>query len=62
MVAVGIPGATPFGGHAGVVNCVAYSPVGDAFATGGEDGVIRLWNADTVTQTRQFTGHVGAAR
>jgi WD40 repeat protein len=58
-VAVGIPGATPFGGHAGWVNCVAYSPDGSAFATGGGDGEIRLWDSATVTPTRQLTGHAG---
>jgi WD40 repeat protein len=61
MVAVGIPGATPFGGHSGLVNCVAYSPAGDVFATGGEDGEIRVWDA-AATQIQQFTGHVGAVR
>lgn len=60
MVAVGIPGATPFGGHAGAVNCVGYSPAGDKFATGGEDGEVRLWDTATATQIRQFTGHAGA--
>jgi WD40 repeat protein len=58
-VAVGIPGATPFGGHAGWVNCVAYSPDGSAFATGGGDGEIRIWDAATTAQTRQLTGHAG---
>jgi WD40 repeat protein len=59
MVAVGIPGAIPFGGHAGPVYCVAFSPDGTAFATGGEDGVVRLWDTATRRQTRQLTGHIG---
>src|SRR5690349_9905300 len=60
MVAVGIPGATPFGGHAGAVHCVAFSPDGTAFATGGADGVVRLWSTAPTTQTRQLVGHAGA--
>jgi WD40 repeat protein len=58
-VAVGIPGATPFGGHAGPVHCVAFSPDGTAFATGGEDGVVRLWDTASRAQTRQLAGHAG---
>ncbi len=54
---VGIPGATPFGGHAGWVNCVAFSPDGTAVATGGADGVVRLWDTATRAQTRQLVGH-----
>lgn len=56
-MAVGIPGSTPFGGHVGPVNCVAFSPDATALATGGNDGVVRLWDAATRTQTRQLIGH-----
>ncbi len=54
MVAVGVPGATPFGGHAGPVNCVAFSPDGATFVTGGDDGVLRLWDLAERRQIAQF--------
>jgi WD40 repeat protein len=59
MVGVGIPGATPFGGHSGPVRCLAFSPAGTSFATGGDDGVLRLWDAATGEETAQLSGHAG---
>jgi WD40 repeat protein len=33
-------------GHADAVNSVTFSPDGHSLATGGNDGVVRIWRGD----------------
>jgi WD40 repeat protein len=51
-------GATPRGhGPTGAVWCLAYSPDGQALASGGADGAVRIWKAAGGRQLAVFGGH-----
>lgn len=41
--------------HAGPVRCLAVSPDGRLLAPGGDDNVVRLWDAATRREIRQFS-------
>jgi tRNA A-37 threonylcarbamoyl transferase component Bud32 len=49
-------------GHAGTVWGVSYSPDGRHVASGGEDGTVRVWDAQTGQEARALTGHTGHVR
>lgn len=45
--------------HIRNVVTLAYSPDGKTFATGGYDGLVKLWNPDTLQVVRTFRGYSG---
>ena len=46
-------------GHENAVGSVVFSPDGTMFASGSQDGTIRLWDSTTGAELRRLTGHQG---
>lgn len=51
----------PQTGHSGEIRALTWSPCGGFFASAGEDGTVRLWNAEG-TQLRSWHAHAGSPR
>lgn len=43
--------------HGGQATCVTFTRDGKAVVSGGEDNILRLWEADTGEELRRFVGH-----
>ena len=46
-------------GHPGYLEFLVFSPDGKLIATGGWDGIVRLWDVETGEEKSTFTGHTG---
>jgi WD40 repeat protein len=43
-------------GHEGAVNTIAFNPKGDRFASGSADGVVKVWDTETLNRVCSFEG------
>ncbi len=50
---------TGLGRHLGVVTSVAFGPDGQTLFSGGQDGVVRVWDLDRMTERAAYTWPVG---
>jgi sterol desaturase/sphingolipid hydroxylase (fatty acid hydroxylase superfamily) len=50
----------PLSGHKGAVLCVAVSADGRHVLSGGADGAVKIWSADSGSEERTLTGYRGA--
>ncbi len=48
--------------HKKLVRSVAYSPSGDLAISGGDDGIILLWDVEKMRVVKEFTGHTSGIR
>lgn len=39
------------------VSCVSFSPSGETFASGGEDGIVKMWDSDTLKEVGHIIHH-----
>ena len=62
LAAPGSPLVATLAGHTGRVRAVAYSPWADTAISGGDDGVVRVWDVARGTQIQQLTGHTDWVR
>ena len=46
-------------GHTGGVWAVAWSPDGTRLVSGGDDGTVRVWEAESGRPLHTLTGHTG---
>ncbi len=60
LIAQNSPAQQVLEGHTDALRFVAYSPDGQTIASGGRDGTIRIWNADTGAHLQTLEGHTGA--
>jgi WD40 repeat protein len=61
-VEAGSTDTTPLGRHIGPVRSVAFGPEGSALASGGDDGMVRLWDTHAGGLRVEFGGRAGAVR